>query len=421
MIGTVGARNGGAMPLRDCYIPAAKVELARALAERNGPGAPDAGAFSEFCRVLSAVMHYETFDELERLKALYRPLDPAEQASDGADHEAFLRELENILQVANFREFGVGDVMAAAAVGNLQDLKVRTSEAGVRRIRFFGRGARPAVLDIRRFWGLHRTAVNSEILDDVVIVIELARDASPLDAKALARIRRGVRPGAILLKHFGDVPRTDLVTLHPGAEPTMKRRDQLILGVPAVAGGVPLLTQIGPALTVIFAVLAGVLGIEHGHLTNDNLKRALAALSGIVALGGFLMRQRLKFDRQRLFYQKQLADTVYFHTVANNAGVIDGLVGAAEEQDVKEAMLAYRLLLAGGPMTKEALDGKAEAFLRETFNMDVDFEIGDAMAKLERLNLVTKAGETYTAAPLADALGKLDEAWDAYFDFRKQG
>ena len=409
------------MPLRDSYIPAGKTDLAAALAARGPLGADDAGRFAEFCRVLSAVMHYETFDELERLKALYRPLDPNEQDTAVADHEGFLNELHGILTVASFHEFGAADVTAAAAVGNLQDLQVRTTDDGVRRIRFFARGARPAVLDVRRFWGLHRKKVNSEILDDVVIVIELAREATPASLKALARIRRGVRPGAILLKHFGDVPRTELITLHPGAAPAMKRRDQLILGVPAVAGGLPLLTQIGPALTVIFAVLAGVLGIEHGHLTEDNLKRALAALSGLVALGGFFMRQRLKFDRQRLFYQKQLADTVYFHTVANNAGVIDGLVGAAEEQDVKEAMLAYHALLTDGPMTKTALDAKAESFLRETFGMEVDFEIGDAMAKLERLKLVTQAGENLTAAPLADALARLDETWDGYFDFRKNG
>ena len=406
------------MPVRDSYIPAGKADLATALAE-HGARLGDGGQFVELCRVLSAVMHYETFDELERLKALYRPLDPGEQSTATPDHEAFLRELERILATGSFHEFNAADVMAAASVGNLQDLKVRTTDAGVRRIRFFARGARPAVLDVRRFWGLHRRKVSSEILDDVVIVIELPREAGETELRALARLRRGVRPGAILLKHFGDVPRTDLVTLHPGAAPAMKRRDQLILGVPAIAGGVPLLTQIGPALTVIFAVVAGVLGFEGGHLTEDTLKRALAALSGLVALGAFFMRQRLKFDRQRLFYQKQLADTVYFHTIANNSGVIDGLVGAAEEQDVKEAMLAYHLLLANGPMSKDALDTAAETFLRDRFAMDVDFEIGDAIAKLARLRLVSLEGDTLTAAPTDEALQRLDEAWDAYFNFRK--
>ena len=117
------------MPVRDSYIPAAKADLALALAEHNPHVTDDATQFTDFCRVLSAVMHYETFDELERLKRLYRPLDPAEQTIATADHDAFLRELENILEVGNFLEFGVADVMAGAAVGNLQDLKVRTTDA----------------------------------------------------------------------------------------------------------------------------------------------------------------------------------------------------------------------------------------------------------------------------------------------------
>ncbi|MDZ4776401.1 MAG: DUF3754 domain-containing protein [Alphaproteobacteria bacterium] len=403
------------MPTRDTFIPCSRAELAQALATKGGVDAQ----FAEVARVLAAVLHYETMDELERLKALYRPLDPTDVSSAAPDAPGFLRELENILTMASFREYPVSDMVAAAQAGNLQDLKVRTTDAGVSRIRFFARGARPAKLDVRRFWGLHRKKVDSEILDDVLIVIELAKEAEKSTAKALARIRRGVRPGAILLKHFGDVPRTDLVTLHPGANPAMKRRDQLILGVPAVAGGIPLLTQLGPALVVIFTVLAAVFGFEGAHLTDDALKRALAALSGLVALGAFLMRQRLKFDRQKLFYQKQLADTVYFHTIANNAGVIDGLVGAAEEQDCKEAMLAYHTLLAGGPMTKDALDKAVEALLRDAFGMDVDFEIGDAMAKLERLKLVTTQGDTYAAVSTGDALARLDEAWDGYFSYKR--
>lgn len=402
------------MVSRDSYIPCAKPDLIAALTARGGV---DGARFAEVCRLLSAVLHYETYDELERLRALYRPLDPSEPATP-TGHDAFLRELEGILEIASFEEFGANDVFAAAAVDTLSDLKVRATGAGGVKVRFFARGARPAKLEVRRFWGLYRKPVNSEIFDDVVLIVETPLDGN---AKALARLRRGVKPGAVLLKHFGDVPRTDLVTLHPGAAPAMKRRDQLLLGVPAVAGGVPLLTQLGPALTVIFAVIAGVLGFEGGQLTEDNLKRALAALSGFVALGAFFMRQRLKFDRQRLFYQKQLADTVYFHTVANNAGVIDGLVGAAEEQDAKEAMLAWHALLAGGPMSKAALDTAAESFLRETFGMEVDFEIGDAIAKLERLKLVTVDGEQLTAVAPGDALARLDEAWDGYFNHRRTG
>ncbi|MEJ0022187.1 MAG: DUF3754 domain-containing protein [Alphaproteobacteria bacterium] len=68
---------------------------------------------------------------------------------------------------------------------------------------------------------------------------------------------------------------------------------------------------------MIFAVIAAYLGAQ-GAVHDDDVKKALAALSGIVAVGGFLMRQWVKYERQTLKYQKKLSDTVYFRNAANN-------------------------------------------------------------------------------------------------------
>jgi hypothetical protein len=130
------------------------------------------------------------------------------------------------------------------------------------------------------------------------------------------------------------------------------------------------------------------------------------------------MRQRLKYETQTLRYQKQLADTVYFRNIANNAGVLDLLIGAGEEQDAKEAFLAYAVLRREArPLVKAEIDNFCEAFLRERFGLEIDFEIHDAMGKLERLGLVTHEGESYGAVAPSDALAKLDEAWDGLFSF----
>jgi hypothetical protein len=184
-----------------------------------------------------------------------------------------------------------------------------------------------------------------------------------------------------------------------------------------VATGVPVLLNIWPAITVLFAVLAAYFGAQ-GAIEENELKRAVAAISGLVAVGAFVMRQRLKYEAQTLRYQKQLADTVYFRNLANNAGVLDLLVGAGEDQDAKEAFLAYGVLLnAEHPMVKGEIDNAAEAYLADRFDLEVDFEINDALAKIERLGLVTREGETYRALPPAEALLKLDAAWDSVFNF----
>ena len=94
---------------------------------------------------------------------------------------------------------------------------------------------------------------------------------------------------------------------------------------------------------------------EGSEATLRQLKSALAAVSGLIALGGFIMRQWVKYQRQSLKYQKELTDNVYYRNVNNNAGIFDTLIGEAEEQECKEAFLAYHFLLAA-PRSQDALD-----------------------------------------------------------------
>ena len=378
---------------------------------------------ADVLRLLGAFLHHEAHERLEALKSLYDPLDPdappARRDSTPAAFERFETALTQALARANYVEIDPDTVQTRRATKQLTGLSIKPSHAGIRRIRFFARGARPEQLEHRSWFGLRRGAVAAEVMTDVVVLVgfkssdEIGRE----DRRAFASMRRGVRPGAALAKHFRNVASPELVTLHPGAKPSMRPRDQVFLAAPAVATGVPVLLNIWPALTVIFAVLAAYFGAQ-GVIEESELKRALAAVSGLVAVGAFVMRQRLKYEAQTLRYQKQLAETVYFRNLANNAGVLDSLVGAGEEQDVKEAFVAYHILRASDrPLVKAEIDNHAEAFLKERFSLDVDFEIVDALGKLERLGLVTRDGESYTALAPAEALTKLDTAWDNLFSF----
>jgi hypothetical protein len=403
---------------RESYIPIRKASLLDALAKT--PGLDDAAKakFAAAGRLLGALLHHRAFERLEALKALYDPFDPdAALAEAKGDKAALLQALEAMLARAAFEELSIAQVLVGRDLDTLQDVRIKHQDAGIGRVRFFVRGARPETVVPRRWWGLVKKKVGTEIYDDLVVIAELKPPeafADEKEVKRFARLRRGARAGAILLRHFGDTPRTDLASLHPGAEPTMKRRDQLILGVPAVAGGAPLLLQLANAAPIIFVTLAAAFGVQ-GALTQDRLQHALAALSGIVALGAFLMRQRLKFNAQRLDYQKKLSDTVYFHTIANNAGMLDGLMAAAEQQDLKEALIAWRVLLSAGPLTRDDLDKACEAWLADRFALSVDFEIGDALNKLIELGLVRAEGDRFAAIGAAEGLQRLDGVWDAEF------
>src|SRR5439155_24644753 len=144
----------------------------------------------------------------------------------------------------------------------------------------------------------------------------------------------------------------------------MSRFDKLFLSVPAVAGAIPILLNLASTVTVLFLVIGFYLGIS-GAVEQDQMKTAFAAMSGLVALGGFVMRQWVKYQRQSLKYQKELADNVYFRNVNTNAGIFDYIIGAAEDQECKETFLAYYFLRAADiPPTKPELEDRIEAWLK---------------------------------------------------------
>ncbi|MEQ1617683.1 MAG: DUF3754 domain-containing protein [Terricaulis sp.] len=401
---------------RDGFIAVRENELIGAI---GAPGDP----MADVCAMLDALLHHEAHARLEALKALYDPLDPdapelRRDQSPGA-LDAFEAALGEALARANFEEMDPSDVQTQDATKLLTGLSIRPDASGIRRIRYFARGAHDREMTRSSWFGLIKRRIQTQVLRDVVVLVSFQGEDEirRRDRRRLARMRRGMRPGATLLKHFREIAAPELVTLHPGAKPAMLPVDQFWLVAPAIVAGAPVMLNLLPAIGVIAAVLAAYFG-AHGVIEDSDLKRALAAISGLVAVGAFVMRQRLKFEAQSLRYQKQLADTIYFRNLANNAGVIDLLVGAGEDQDAKEALLAYwTLRRSERPLSKAEIDRAAESFLRERFKLEINFEIFDALGKLERLGLVTRDGDSYQAVPPADALAQLDAAWDGLFHF----
>jgi Protein of unknown function (DUF3754) len=178
---------------------------------------------------------------------------------------------------------------------------------------------------------------------------------------------------------------------------------------------VPIMIKLASTLTVLFVVAGFYLGVS-GTVRDNDIAQALAALSGLFALGAFLLRQWGNFHRQSLIHQKEITDNIYYRNVSNNAGIFTYMIGEAEDQDWKEALLAYYCLLtAQAPLTREALDAQAEELLVRAFGVAADFEIDDALARLKRLDLLAETDSRLSVPPLADALARLDKEWKAFF------
>jgi hypothetical protein len=146
------------------------------------------------------------------------------------------------------------------------------------------------------------------------------------------------------------------------------------------------------------------------------MKGALAALMGIVALGGFAVRQWLKYQHQTLKYHMELTENIYFRNVNNNAGIFDYLIATAEDQETKEAAIAYHFIRKAqvAPTAAEVADG-VETWLAKNFAVRIDFKIASALATLNRFGLVRREDEQLFVLSLEPAIAQLHQVWNNFF------
>lgn len=411
---------------RDQFIPVRKSTLLDALIEHGLLASGEVREqFAQLCKLLGGIYHYEYFEWLEKLRDDYYYFNPdsdAEARPDGQTLERtraeLLETLDRVLKGANYKELPIEEIEKAHADRPILRVKVETTMENYHQVRFFRRGRHKELVDVRKWFGLRKHLIETWVFDNVVLMVTIKLPDEIKSKRQLKDLKRSqLRPGSILIKHFRHIAATDLHMLFPKIRVVMNLYDKLTIAVPALAGGIPLLANLLPTLTVLLLVAGFYLGLT-GPVEHEQVVKSLAALSGVAALGGLIMRQRLKYERLSLKYQKQISDHCYFRNVSNNAGIFDYIVGAAEEQECKEAFLAYYFLLtARDPLDQAALDAQIEAWLKTTFDIDIDFEIDDALAKLERLGLLNRGSQHLSVLPLDEALVLLDRRWDNFFLF----
>jgi hypothetical protein len=417
------AREVAAPPQRDRVIPLRKSDIIDALVAEGRLDDGDESRFRQLARMLGAILHYEYLGELDRLRETYfyfdPEIDPHEfgSAKDlDAAYQLLSDEFARVLTNANFVEISHDEITKAFGERARVRVKIKAPVEDYRDVRMFRRGSHIETIEIPAWFGLRRRPLEVMVYDDVVLMVATKPDGmtSEQARKALSNARRGgqkVRSGAVLFKYFRHIARADLKALFPNVRVVRSLLDHLTLGVPAILGGIPILIKLASTMTVLFLVAGFYLGLA-GTIQDRDAEQALAALSGLLALGAFLLRQWGNFHRQSLIHQKELTDNVYYRNVNNNSGIFTYLIGEAEDQDWKEVLLAYYgLLTEAGPITREALDARIEDFLARAIGVSADFDVDHALSRLREYDLMIETGDGLVAAPLSDALARLDREW----------
>ena len=374
--------------------------------------------FRELCRVLQSVVHFEYHQKLEALKDSYAPLNPDRDTrkigvyTDSEDGK-FVERLDELLDKANYEKLSDEELQKALTEASLFKLRLHINFQDFDEVLLYSRGESIHREEVKSFFGLRKQQIEFSNYDRVVIYIKFS-------ANIISHHPRQ-KPGATMLKMFQNVPRADVEMLFPNTRIGMRLIDKLLIGVPAlIGGGVILTTKIGTSLLLIGALVGFWMGVTSEPAELDKVT-IFALLGGIFGLGSYIWKQFTKFKNRKLMFMQSLTESLYFKNLDNNAGVFHRLIDDAEEEECKEALLAYYFLLVHPSLESVAqLDESIENWFNERWDCQVDFEVEDAMDKLLKLGLVNATGEALGAVAIDKACELLDKRWDAYFTYNNE-
>ena len=372
--------------------------------------------FRQLSHMLEQIFHFEFHQVIEALKNAYAGIDPDTDTRDPGFETAegqapFVKLLDGLLEKANYERVSEADLSQALTESSLFKIRLHVDFDDFSEVSLFARGETIRTESVTSWFGLRSVQLEFVNYERVVVYIRI-RD----DFEHSKHDFASCRAGATLLKLFRNVPRADLEMLFPNTRIRMRLMDKLFIGVPAlVSGGIVLTTKLGASMVLLGSLFGYWLGVSKQP---DELNQAaiIALFAGAAALGGYFWKQFNSFKNRKLRFMQVLTRNLYFKNLDNNAGVFHRIANDAEEEESKEAVLAYYfLLLSPDPLTRLELDQRIETWFDSVWDCQIDFEIDDALHKLITLGLVVESDNRLNAVSVAQGLHILDQRWDNYF------
>jgi len=206
------------------------------------------------------------------------------------------------------------------------------------------------------------------------------------------------------LKIYEKIPIPDLPVVFPHKKLSFRILDTVRLDIATVIG-----------------LLAYVVNYKFESLASS----PSAFLLDVVALSALLIlvfRVALGYKQTRDRYQLLVNKTLYEKTLASGFGSIYFLLDASEQQQYKEALLVYAMLLCRKKYqvsSRASIRDTCEQFMYEKFKAKIEMPIDKAIETLVRLGLVielpTNGGSSVIGIPCSEAYGILRSRWDSLF------
>ncbi len=378
------------------FIPFRRADIAAMLLADGTLSTEDKERFLQVKDTIESYFQQDFYQIKQQLKDVYAPLDPDADTRLVAEFRqppaavGLSQMLEEVLDRANYEKVTNKGLKKALRSHSLFQVRLHLELDDFEEVLLYTRGASRREETLREFFGLWRRKVKFTNYDRVVLYIRLKED---IDSESTLGV---CQPGSTMLKLFQNVPAADLEMLFPNIRVGMRLLDKLMIGVPAlISGGIVFTTKVGATLILLGSLIGFWIGVKSEPVTLDKAT-AIALVAGLGTLVGYLWKQFSNFRNRRLKYTQALTENLYFKLLDNNAGVLHRIIDDAEESECKESLLAYYFLLTKGEaVTSSELDELTEVWLAERWQCRLDFEIDDALNKLQTLGLAQFDGERW--------------------------
>ncbi|MED6105909.1 hypothetical protein PIB30_000037 [Stylosanthes scabra] len=200
-----------------------------------------------------------------------------------------------------------------------------------------------------------KTMIQEPTFDKIIVVYRRAGTKS--------KTERG-----IFVKHFKDIPMADMeIVLPEKKNPGLTPMDWVKF--------------LGSAIVGLVAVVSSL------EMPTADWFVIIAVLSTVV---GYIAKTYFTFQANLAQYQNLITQSMYDKQLDSGKGTLLHLCDDVIQQEVKEVIVSFFILMEQGKATRQDLDQWCEELIQEEFGVKCNFDVDDAVGKLEKLGIVTR-------------------------------
>ncbi|XP_016178764.1 uncharacterized protein LOC107621245 [Arachis ipaensis] len=202
---------------------------------------------------------------------------------------------------------------------------------------------------------LNKTKIQEPTFERIIVIYRQASSKSKID--------RG-----IFVKHFRSIPMADLELVLP------EKKN-------------PGLTPMDWVKFIVSAVLGLVTVVSTLETSTTDWKVIGVVLSTLI---GYCAKTYFTFQQNLVVYQNLITKSMYDKQLDSGKATLLHLCDDVIQQEVKEVIISFFILMEQGKASRECLDNWCEELIREEFGETCNFDVDDAIQKLEKLGIVTQ-------------------------------